>query len=520
MIDPNISELALGFSSLWNKLLEKHQRYHLDFTFPSVGNLDLFLQPLINKKEFVQKDMTHIIGASSYLGLIAHKCWSTFSNTEEVNLSLIKNDVVLSIKGGDFQGKNEISKINITQTLKDILQNPTNPFPFFAKLKRNLPTNPKLISMFALGLFFGLSPYIEGSLRNVEEADFLKNIKLCLYNLSLSCAEFYQRIFPTEKLGSNPELYHNFLILPPIGHEEKPYLSRNTHQLNLYLSKSNATKEEINQLLLNLSTFPNELISYIAFCLLTTYQNPTQANRLKLLAESYQETVYGLIENIYYANNLLSDNFELVEQANVLSRLGLTTLMLFSPKDYVSINQNNLLMLLVNDDLAGSLSYINSLSETNPYLELQQIYLHIKNDNYLEVETYFKKNIIFKDTSLENISHYFKALTLFNTGSLEIENILVELNKVGIPFEANDNLITEIIEFKVVLLCKLAKFQEAFDLIQRNLTTNYISRKLAFHYLEICSELELDDERRTYIEKLKRYVPYDYDLIQILLKMQ
>lgn len=517
MIEESISKLAFGFFSFWNKILEKHPRFHLDFTFPSVGNLDLFLQHLIRKEEYNAKDLSHIQGAAAYLGMIAYKCWLTFSPAAEVKLSLLVDEIILSIKGGDFQKENEISQINISKNLKNVLQNPENPFPFFSKVKRNLMPKPKLISMFALGLFFGLSPYVEGKLKEIEEQDFLKKIKVVLYHLSVSCAEYYQRLFPTEKLGAKAALYHNFLILPPLGQNEKPYLSRNTHQLNLYLSKLQVTKEEKIQLLFNLSIFPNELISYVSFSLLTAYHEQPLPNRLKLLSESYREAAFSLFDNINYINKLLNENFSLTTMGTTFSSLGLAPLMLLNPKDYIAMNEDSLLTNLIYSNSQECIGYLNSIADKNSFMRMQLIYILIKEENYLNIEKYLDHKKSYQDNTLENIYYYLNSLFLLETNKASPEEILEELNKVQLPFEANNNLITEIIELKVYLLCKLAQYQQAYDFLSNYLETKYFSLRLSYFYLEICSKLDLEEERNSLLEKMKRYVPYDNDLILCLM---
>ncbi len=516
MIEESISELALGFSSFWNKILEKHQRYHLDFTFPSVGNLDLFLQQLIRKKDYNAKDLSHIFGASCYLGVIAYKCWSTFSAKAEVKLSLVAEEVILSIKGGDFQKENEVSQINISKNLKNILENPANPFPFFSKIKRDLTTNPKLISMFALGLFFGLSPYAEGKLKEIEEQDFLKKIKLVLYHLSLSCAEFYRRVFPVENLGAQAELYHSFLILPPLAYNDEPFLSRNTHQLNFYLSNLQVTKEQKIQLLLNLSTFPNELIALVALSLLTAYHQKPLPNRLKLLAESNKETAFSLIENINYINKVINEKFSLIEAADIFSSLALSPLMLLSPKDYISMNEDILLANLVYNKSSECIEYLSKVSQQNPFLRRQLIYILIKEGNYSAIEKYLDYKNADQDQSIKNIDFYLNSLFLEKNNKNDFAQILAEINKIKLPFEANDNLITEIIELKIYLLCKLSQYQEAFNVLSNFLETKFINLRLSYYYLEICLKLNLEDERNSYLEKMKRFLTYDQELFLCL----
>ena len=269
MIDQSIREQAQSFILFANQQTAGYPQLKLDLTWPSIGTLDLLLFPFRKKESLAETEETLLDGATSYLAIIAYDCWSTFPDKLELNLTqeAPQLEIVLSAKGGQFLSPREKFLVNISKSLRKVLLSPEDPFPVFADLKRTLPEEHNLISLFASGLVTGLCPYGEGPWKNYSLEEFAPYLTQAHSYLAESSAGYYQQTFPQEEVVHTAETFLSNLILPPAEYLEMFPAGRAVEATLDYLLSENVSETNIRRFALNLISTPDELLSSVGFAI-------------------------------------------------------------------------------------------------------------------------------------------------------------------------------------------------------------------------------------------------------------
>ncbi len=298
MIEEEIYQQALRFANDWTKKLSLSPLLRLDFSWPSVGAVDLITFHLRGEITFDTEKRELLRGAAAYVGVIAHDCWSRFDKELNVELKKTKEsnpDYVLFAKGGQFLQKGEEFSVTLVQSLRKILAFEKEAFIGYGKKARVIPADHNLLSLFGLGLITGYCPLGQGAWRECSELDFVPYLKKAEIFLAESCANYYKAVFPNEPLGQHSKLYLSELIIPPAQHSEPFPACRAVTGAIRYLKGVNATPEEMLQLGENLALFPDELISATGFSLAASLCKDTSTISSTLKALSAGKGSYGAL---------------------------------------------------------------------------------------------------------------------------------------------------------------------------------------------------------------------------------
>lgn len=301
MIDKEINELTSSFSAFFSVVLKDQNRLSLDYSWPSVGSVDLLLSPLRDKPELSDGELNLVLGASAYLGIIAQSCWEYMgAGGENSSAPPVKADlrydrtakeVILTATGGRHLKHGEQFSVRITSTLKQILTAPANPFPCFADFARPLESGAPVVTLFALGLCTGITPYGEGPWKNLSPSEAKEHLLSPEVFLAKSSAGYYQRVFPTEPFGAEPLLYSTQLILPPNGYNERFFGSRAGHHLARVVKDLEASNDQLLVLAQNLALMPSQQIAFAGFLLGVAVTEEQPKSRLRYFGQTLSSFV-------------------------------------------------------------------------------------------------------------------------------------------------------------------------------------------------------------------------------------
>ena len=277
MIDSRIEILADDYAAGWNSRTIKEPLLGLDYSWQSVSTLELLSAEVLgnlSKRASVgglslealdYPTRLVIRGVASYLAVMAHKCWSTFSvdvavfydargsicisgqlpngqvisvaieeklfeaytGTRELPDALKQYEVMLTsfasnplvrhravyniynaIKRAFFQKTERYRKVKELVPIMESFHRVAQPFD------RRLPT-------FALGLFYGFSQYGNDACKSRKLAENQVAVEAVTKVLALTCVSYVQRCFPDEQIAQVAELYLHGLIYPPILMQEE-----------------------------------------------------------------------------------------------------------------------------------------------------------------------------------------------------------------------------------------------------------------------------------------------------------
>ncbi len=307
MIDEKVINLAKAFRIYASQRLNAYPKYALDFSWPSVGTVDLILRHL-RGKPVTEEFMPLLGGAAAYLGGIAHDVWTTFPGEHEIELKVRAETeyvVELRLKSVTELKTHERLFINITDTLKGILESPRTPFPHFSDSSIRLSNNENLLSPFAIGLFTGLCPHATGSWREKKEQDFKEHLKGAAAYLGATAADYYSRTYPLEPIGSKPVLYLSNLIVPPPMHKESFRGMNATGGLLEMLMTGEPDSSKWSPLVSNLALSPDLLISDVGFAVSVALQGEQIPPQLFYLSDTKGLSRLNLRPAIILARKLL-----------------------------------------------------------------------------------------------------------------------------------------------------------------------------------------------------------------------
>ena len=259
MIEDSIRDEANKFATFWNAVLFDLPELKLDGTWPSFGIVDKILFSLRTKDKFNITDLNFIKGAAAYIGVLAYKAWSSFTECELIVVGDNTKDYLLKTKSENKQS------ILLCKTLEHLLKNSNKEMSFFAEQSRFYTFDDNLISSQAAGIVSALSPHGSGEWSKLNQKGFEKNLIKAAKVMAESCVKYYKETNGGEFHGSKLELYYPHLVLPPIRYNEPQPGSRSTVALITYCLEQKLSRHEIKGLCKNLTLNPDETISTAGF---------------------------------------------------------------------------------------------------------------------------------------------------------------------------------------------------------------------------------------------------------------
>lgn len=248
-------------------LFQTFPRYQLDFTWPSLGTVDLLARSFRNKPFLRTEELELFDRIVAYVGAYIHDAWSILFEEAQISLETIdefEREVVISAVGGKVLGRTKKIELALSKTLYQVLLAKEYDLPVTQTFSRKLSLDSYRIQPYVLGVLTRTNGFLKGDARLTEFELSGREIQLINGMLSTSAAYYYERCFPTELSGSDATLYAQGLILPPIGFNEKQIGIRSSGQLYQTLLGSPLSNEERRELLLNLGLIADEQIATAA----------------------------------------------------------------------------------------------------------------------------------------------------------------------------------------------------------------------------------------------------------------
>lgn len=259
MIDDTVKTLAMELSGFWTGLLRDHPRYALDFSYSSLGTLNLVLCHLFDRPELSEQDQQLVLHAAAYVGAGAYAAWSNFGEGIAVELTHEgepPSEIWLSAKGGPWLGAKERFRVGVFSALKKALSGESGP-RLFEQHDARREWKDHRVEMFAAGLYSGLSPFGEGKWTERSYGDSKAALAPVNSHLSQTCARYYAAVHPAEEIGTDELVYLRSLLLPPAGFDEEFFCGRASYHLAHYLHTKVADHEARREVALNLALSPH-----------------------------------------------------------------------------------------------------------------------------------------------------------------------------------------------------------------------------------------------------------------------
>lgn len=299
MIEQSVRESAQDFAKEWSVAAEFSPLLKLDFTWPSLGLVDLLLLPLRGRSNLDQPAFRLLRGASAYLGMLAYECWSSFS--EDVSLIVGERGVRLEAHDGPLLGGGDSFSVNIESALAKVLRELPSPMPVYSNQARQLSSEVPVVPLFAIGLFTGLCPYGSGPWSAATIDQFSEALPFTARILAAQCADFYTRVFPNETLGQVAELYlDGVLFPPPLTVEALPGIQA-VERIAAFLEEYGIDAEKALPLFKNLALSPDEALSVsglVFFAALSAQELPAvviaAAQRKGMLMGMLRESMHAV----------------------------------------------------------------------------------------------------------------------------------------------------------------------------------------------------------------------------------
>ena len=306
MIDAKIQELSALYLDYWSRILEGHPRYKLDFSWPSIGTVQLTLSHLIGQQNLGQNEQNLIAGAAAYLGVLAHQSWNVFGEGTEISLvhrEETLQEIVLTAQGGKFLEKSGTYSIDIAKALRAVLLGPTRAYE---KYTQEILPREFLLTCFSCGLLTGLCPLGAGPWAERAEEDAKNQLAAAELALAATCASYYRVTYPSDETGFNSKLYIGGAVLPPIGYREKFFGARGAFSLLQRLRESEADLESIATVGLNLAQNPNLQLAAAGYSVAVAACGTSMpSKKLILLSDSFDEIKLVLKGAIALSRKLL-----------------------------------------------------------------------------------------------------------------------------------------------------------------------------------------------------------------------
>ena len=379
MIDKEVYIHTAALQKAVEMMLDSRERYKLDFTWPSIGILDLLCRPLRGKHSFSEDEELMCLQISAYIAGFVHDSWMRFEPSLEVDILLsddLPGEVSLIARGGSFLSKKKSFAVLLTSVLRSILQRPKSPFPFYEGASKFLHPEENILSHFCLGLVSGLCPYGDGPWAEKKESDFGAYLTAANAFLCVSCARHYRRIFPSESLGTRYQLFQRRLVFPPLGYQEKiPGLGA-VRELLSYLKELETSEEEMLQLALNLGSFADNQISDLGYVLAVSLVDEEIPKQLLAISQSKGSAKLSLRPAIVIARSILGKSHDWLELLldesqrddakrlfEIERKLGLMPLINLSFEEIKSAELRNVAQFLAYLQPEAAFEYLDQLIE-------------------------------------------------------------------------------------------------------------------------------------------------------------
>jgi tetratricopeptide (TPR) repeat protein len=308
MIEPQIEALAEEFTQFWCDLFSHYPQFRLDYSYASLGTLDLILFPLRNKSKLEQRDYFLLSGAAAYLGKMAHDCWKKFAGPPQVRLTMEDSErpeLFLSLSGGALLDSEEGIRVALCRSLETVLCRAENPMPCFSRFAVPLTREGPRVEYFAAGLLAAVAPSGRGEYLKIKVEALALNIDPAAEFLSQSLARHYEEVFPLDERFRNPELYRDHLIFPPLGYDEPFPAMRAVAGMIDYFRANSLDLQDIIEVSVELAKSPSERLAFPSFAIVAATCQNTVLDELRSLSEVFGFRAASLRPAVLLARKML-----------------------------------------------------------------------------------------------------------------------------------------------------------------------------------------------------------------------
>ncbi len=531
MISNKVKEKLNTFLSSLEPLLSLSPFYTLDYSWPSFAFFDSLTRPLRGKKNLDQFSTDVISATAAYLAIIAHDCWQLYES--EVIVDLQEEGVIIGARKGKFIPESEEVVLYIERDLKKILAEFPYPFPVFSDFKREIAPYMNILSPFAIGVVTGLSPYIEGPWSKLKPVEFKDNIELTVKHLAEGCANYYAKIFPNEPLGQVAELYLNSLIFPPILYSEDAPGRRAVSGILEFAKEYKVTKENLLALSLNLSRFPDEVLSLAGIAIssaLTEKENPhlvAAADIKGLFLGTLRIAMYDVVEHFKLAEDWLKlEDYSDQNKKQIDKEINLgyfPWLKLSNEKVYTAANDEEvkkLIKALAVFDLKKAITITDDIIAIDPSdieIRVQRAYCDIIKRDIQSASSNIKK--LLSEPEADSVASVFNLYGMILLITQEFEKA-INLFKQAQNLAAGDPRLSNEISNNLgwTQMCNM-QHQEALDTLELALQRNPKSLVTMLNKMACLIELNKFNVAARYIKELVDLAPFENRAISAALEI-
>lgn len=284
MQESQASQIAQAFVERWNTVFQTSDSLRLDYSWPSIAVCDQLLYPLRGKSQLKPEERELVGGAAAYITVIAHQCWAMFA--ESVSVGVDKSGLMLKASGGEFIPQGQVIEYPVEAALARVLRENQPEFHILGTLSKKLLPGANIVSLFALGVCTGLGPDRKGAWTTQTETDLDGTIQVVVKKLAATCAEYYERLHPSESFGQVAELYLEGLIYPPLGVDETVLGQRAVNRLLNFFAEYGVKPQSIAQLVYNLSISADDQLSCAGLALFGAVSSQTPPAALLAAAQA------------------------------------------------------------------------------------------------------------------------------------------------------------------------------------------------------------------------------------------
>lgn len=313
-----VAALAHGFRAYWAERLGRSPRYRLDYSWPSVGVVELLLddayrQQAANGQQqegsgsselrpddgsadpLATDTVTNLlIGASAYLSVIIAGCWRRMPGEPAVVARFIRGaqpEIELEAYGGDLLLPGETYRLKLTAALRTIFEERPRPMRIWVDENRELPPRLVGLSAYVAGMCAGRSPLGEGGWLARSKEEFQPVVDTVALVLAQTTSEYHLANFPTDMAGADPLLYAGGMILPPATVDEDGFCVRALEELVRHLYSIEVEGRKLDEdarraVAMNLATSPDETIALVASAVAVALYSDNPPPKLLALVES------------------------------------------------------------------------------------------------------------------------------------------------------------------------------------------------------------------------------------------
>ena len=292
MIEESVTDEVAQFKAWWDPYLAVSPRLALDGSWPSIGVLDLMTFHLRLRSTGDWSHAAIVKGAAAYIAVLAHDCWTRMG--AEPRAYIDDTGICIEALRGPFLKEGQRHCIAIERELRRALKTLPSPFPVVGEYKKLISIEQNMISLFALGVCSGLSPFGDGPWSDHTPESFDRPLSQALIHLASTAATNYERLFPHEPLGQVGELYLEKLIYPPMLMEEELPAWGAVQGMIGFFTQYQVPRDVMQAVAHNLALNPDELISLAGFAMYAAVLEAEPSPEIMGIVQGRQRTT-GLL---------------------------------------------------------------------------------------------------------------------------------------------------------------------------------------------------------------------------------